>query len=796
MLGIPSLLAILPLKNSVIFPGVTQVLKVGRERSLAALKESEKNGFFIIASQQKSENLESPVGVDDVHRIGTVCKIESMRKDSSGYQVVLKGLHRARLENIKLISEKYLHSDFVLLSDDMDVNDSTELALLDSLKSASKNILKLLPGHTDSLAEHLEQVRDLSLLTSLCAGNLEFDLTQKQKLLELLSIKERTLLLLNLMQDFKENLQVQNEIRGKLNQKIGQSQRQHILREQLKAIREELGEEDQSSNEEKLSDQINTSSMPDDVKKMAQKELQRLSQLGSQSPETHIIRNYLDLLLSLPWTSNNNETELSLDFARQVLNEDHEGLEKIKNRIVQHLAVMKLKKNQKGSILLFVGPPGVGKTSLGESIARALSRKFARISLGGVRDDAEIRGHRRTYVGAMPGRIIQALKRTGEKNPVLLFDEIDKLSRGYGGDPAAALLEVLDPEQNSHFLDHYLDVGFDLSDVFFIATANSLDTIPAPLLDRMEIIELPGYTTNEKLGIAKRHLLPKALKEFGLSENQVLFSDEIFIQLIQKFTRESGVRDLQRKITGVLRGLSEKILSVKEPIQVTFEILEEHLGSPRFETDLVPLAHPPGVATGLAWTPVGGDVLFIESTAMPGQGQLILTGQLGDVMKESAQIALSLIRTHIAAFDVQVDLAKTDFHLHVPAGSIPKDGPSAGITMLSSLVSLVTGLRIDPKLAMTGEITLRGQITPVGGVKEKVIAAHRAGVKKIILCRKNERDLKEIPENGKEDLEFIFVETVPELLNSVFNGKIQPQGFKAWTSSESQEQSPVLSELR
>jgi ATP-dependent Lon protease len=446
------------------------------------------------------------------------------------------------------------------------------------------------------------------------------------------------------------------------------------------------------------------------------------------------------------------------------------ALKRLKKRIVQHLAVLKLKKENKGSILLFVGPPGVGKTSLGESIAKALGRKFTRVSLGGVRDDAEVRGHRRTYIGAMPGRIIQGLKRAGENNAVFLLDEIDKMSRAFSGDPAAAMLEVLDPEQNSNFLDHYLDVGFDLSKVFFIATANSLEGIPGPLLDRMEVIDLSGYTTAEKLHIAKNHLIPEQLKEHGISKDQLIINDDTLIRMISSYTREAGVRELQRKIANLIRASSERILSSEEkPIRIKAHELDENLGTERYNHEIAETMNPPGVATGLAWTPVGGDILFIEATAMPGKGGLMITGQLGDVMKESAQIALSLIRSHQAELHSKFDLNKTDLHIHVPAGAIPKDGPSAGVSMLSSIASLVSGRSINPQLAMTGEISLRGSVMPVGGIKEKVIAAHRAGIKKVLLPKKNERDIKEIPEEVRRELEIELVENVTQLFSKVLD---------------------------
>ncbi len=512
--------------------------------------------------------------------------------------------------------------------------------------------------------------------------------------------------------------------------------------------------------------------MPDEVKKIAIDELERMEALGSQSPEVGVIRNYLDLLVALPWKTDENLSAESIDLkkARETLENDHEGLEQVKKKILQSLAIAKLKKTIRGQILLLVGPPGVGKTSLGQSIARAMNRKFTRVSLGGVRDEADIRGHRRTYIGAMPGRIIQAVKRVNSMEAVILLDEIDKVGRGYHGDPTAALLELLDPEQNSTFTDHYLDVPYDLSKAVFIATANSLETIPGPLLDRMDVIEVSGYSTPEKLHIAKKHLIPKIREDLGLSEKQVTLEEDALMKTIHSYTREAGVRDLNRKLTALFRSVTEQVVNASEtlPIAIKITTIEELFGCERFQHETAERVSIPGVATGLAWTPMGGEILFIESGLMPGNGKLLLTGQLGDVMKESAQIALSLLRSHLPSVLPNREFEKKDIHIHVPAGAVPKDGPSAGVTMLSSLASAFLKQPIDPLLGMTGEITLRGAVLPVGGIKEKVIAAHRAGLKKIILSRKNERDLKDVPEEVRKDLQFHLVDHVSDLLKEVF----------------------------
>jgi ATP-dependent Lon protease len=613
----------------------------------------------------------------------------------------------------------------------------------------------------------IKQIDDPAYLTHLTAHYLDSPVEVKQELLAETSVKARLLKLLELVQKRRDTLQLETEIQQKLSRNIGKSQREALLREQMRTIREELGEEAPASDD--YQQKIDQSEMPEEVRKVAQGELRRLDSSGPQSPDSHVIRNYLDWLCALPWkkSSGAKVDSIDLDQARETLDQEHYGLERIKQRILQHLAVVKLKGKTQGSILLFVGPPGVGKTSLGQSVAKALGRKFVRASLGGMRDDAEIRGHRRTYVGALPGRIIQSIKRVGENDPVFMLDEIDKLSHGFYGDPASAMLEVLDPEQNHTFTDHYLDVPFDLSNVFFIATANSLDSIPAPLLDRMEVIELSGYTQAEKLHIAKTHLVPKQIKAHGLKPEQVVISDEVLTKVIAHYTRESGVRELQRKVGSLIRAATEKVVRAKvhdAPVTIELSWLDEVFGSERYSHELSPDQLDPGVATGLAWTPMGGDILFIEATKMPGKGGLILTGQLGDVMKESAQIALSLVRSRLPFWAPSFHFDVTDVHIHVPSGAIPKDGPSAGITIFTALASLFSNRSVSPKIAMTGEISLRGAVLPVGGIKEKMIAAHRAGIRTALLSKRNEKDLRDVPKEVKDDMKFIFVENVNEVL--------------------------------
>jgi ATP-dependent Lon protease len=758
------LLPVLPIKNTVIFPGMALPLRVGRSKSIAAVQTARNLGSWIVTVSQKTEKENKEAIPEDLYRVGTLCKIEKIRGSTEqGYQILVRGISRFRVDDF---SEKdgAIFATGDDLKDILDADRETFEALTQGLKKLAVEILELLPTDTEQLIELIRGIEDPTYLTHLCAGNLELPTDKKQELLEIVSLKSRSLKLLDLLQKQKDALQIQTEIRDKLSHKLGKVQRESILREQLKTIREELGEGDESvAAKDNYRARIEEMGMPEEVKKTALEELKRFEAIGSSSPESHVIRNYLDLLCALPWdkSSPQKAEDIDLDAAKQSLDSDHYGLDKIKERILQHLAVMKLKKSTKGSILLFVGPPGVGKTSLGQSIAKVLGRKFARGSLGGVRDDAEIRGHRRTYIGAMPGRIIQGIKRAGENNPVFMLDEIDKLARSFQGDPAAALLEVLDPEQNTTFLDHYLDVPFDLSKVFFVATANSLDSIPGPLLDRMEVIDLTGYTTAEKLHIAKNHLIPKQLVEFGLTPSQLEFDDVALLRIITHYTREAGVRDLQRKIATACRASSQKVLAsgTQLPVRVSLEALEDLLGSEKYIHEVAEGMVPPGVVTGLAWTPQGGEILFIEASLMPGSGKLILTGQLGEVMKESAQIALSLVKAKLG-----YDSEKKDVHIHVPAGAIPKDGPSAGIAILTTIASLFSNRSVNSKTAMTGEITLRGAVMPVGGVKEKVLGAHRAGIQKIILSKKNQKDLKDVPEEVKAQLKFEFVETATDVL--------------------------------
>jgi ATP-dependent Lon protease len=768
-----TLVPVVPLRNAMLLPDLTLPLRVGRDKSIRAIECADETALqFLTVSQIPGPELntgEDP-RPETLYRVGTLAKIEHRRgAHEHGYQILARGIRRCRVTQF-VEQNGALFAQIEPVRDNDDLEPETKSALLKSIQKLAVEVLALLPAKTDALQETVRSIQDLNALIHLSLANLDLPIDRKQEVFENESLKSRALKVLELIQSLKNSLEVQAEVRERLGEKLGKTQREHILREQLRVIQDELSGSSGEGKSDDFRAKIEQASMSDEAKNIALEELKRLEAVGNASPESHVIRTYLETLCSLPWKKP-VQSEIDLEKAREILDHDHFGLEKVKRRILQQLAVIKLKNSTRGSILLLVGPPGVGKTSLGESIARALGRKYVRASLGGVRDEAEIRGHRRTYVGAMPGRIIQAMKRVGTSDPVFILDEIDKLGRGWMGDPSNALLEVLDPEQNGSYLDHYLDVSFDLSNCFFIATANSLENIPAPLLDRMEVIELSGYTTNEKLRIALDHLWPEQLRDHGLLDSQVKIPEEALLHLIQFYTREAGVRDLSRKLAGVARVCAQRVATQQagQTIQITTEDLEEALGPERFSQEVTQKSMPPGVVTGLAWTPQGGEILYVEAGKMPGTGKLTITGQLGDVMKESAQIALSLVRTHLNEVAPGTDFDKWDLHLHVPAGAIPKDGPSAGVTLMTAIASLFADRPVDPTLAMTGEVTLRGAVMPVGGIKEKVMAAHRAGVRRIMLCRKNEKDLKEVPAEVRSDLTFYFVEHAAEVLKWVLD---------------------------
>jgi len=771
--AVPSQLAVLPIRNAVLFPGISMPLVVGRERSLLAVEAASKADGLILVVAQKTLTPGDPAP-GDLYKTGTLCKIEnSAPGESGGRQVVATGVARYRVLDYTNGSS---HAPILArgeVTPDLDIGPpSQKQALFESLKELSHGLVELLPGATEALTRLLERIEDPTYLTHVTSAYLSLNLTQKQDLLETLDIQTRMEKLIEFIRKERDVLQVQKEIREKMSERMGKAQREALLREQLRTIRSELGEDGSEEVSDDLSERIQRSGMTGEALKQAEEELRRLRQLPSASAEYHVVRSYLEWMSALPWQLTTPD-RLDLAKARTILDQDHAGLETVKKRILQFLAVAKLKNDLSGPILCLVGPPGVGKTSLGQSIARTLGRKFIRTSLGGVRDEAEIRGHRRTYVGAMPGRIIQSIKRAGSKNPVMMLDEIDKLRADFQGDPSSAMLEVLDPEQNKSFSDHYLDVPFDLSQVFFIATANVLDTIAPPLRDRMEVIEVSGYTNDEKLVIARTHLFPKQLKENGVLASQIEVSDLALADLITHYTREAGVRELQRKLASLIRATAERIVTHPEaqgPIRIEPQNLPEFLGPRKFEPEVAVRIVKPGIATGLAWTPHGGEILFIEATRMPGKGSLILTGQLGDVMKESAQIALSLARAAAGSTPgaAPFEFGSSDLHIHVPAGGIPKDGPSAGVTIVAAITSLLRNENIDPAIGMTGEITLRGAVLPVGGIKEKLIAAHRAGIKTILLPTKNAPDLEEVPKKILSALRIEYIDTIDDLVAAVF----------------------------
>jgi len=764
---IPAVLPILPLRNSVFFPGGVLPLAVGRTKTIALIKDAVRDDQVIGVVTQRRAEEEDPAAAD-LYAMGTVARIVKLLKmGEDNYSLVVQGL--ARFKVLELVQEApYLKARVDAVEDKGGAENMEVEALGINLKKLAREVIELMPELPAAATELVESITHPGHLADLIAANIDVPIEEKQAVLETVELKARMNLVLEILNRKREILRLSNKIDSAVKGEMSKTQREYYLRQQLKAIKEELGEMGEEEEElDELQERLKKAGLPPDVEKVANKELNRLKTIPAASSEYTVARTYLDWIAELPW-SKMSEDNLDIDNARKVLDADHFGIQKVKKRILEYLAVRKLKNDMRGPILCLVGPPGVGKTSLGASIAKAVGRKFVRLSLGGVRDEAEIRGHRRTYVGALPGRFIQSMKKAGMKNPVMMLDEIDKLGSDFRGDPSAALLEVLDPEQNSTFADHYLDVAFDLSKVMFVATANQLDPIPGPLRDRMEIIELSGYTFEEKLSISRVHLVPKQLKEHGLATDHLSIGDKALMTLITSYTREAGVRSLERRIADVCRAVAVEFASGKtEKQEVTPERVVEILGPERFYSEVAERTEVPGVATGLAWTAVGGDLLFIEATRMTGKGGLTLTGQLGDVMKESAQAALSYLRSNAERLGISPTfLEKTDIHLHFPAGSIPKDGPSAGVTILTALTSLLTGIRVRSDTAMTGEATLRGLVLPVGGIKEKVLAAHRAGIKRVILPERCRKDLQDVPEQARSELEFIFATRMDEVLNA------------------------------
>ncbi|NMB79166.1 MAG: endopeptidase La [Methanomicrobiales archaeon] len=755
---------VIPLFEMVVYPESRTKFAVD-ETTGSLLLEAMESGESTqaIALTVKSGTRACELNSESLYRIGTLLRLSHLQPADDGYVVMADVVQRVAATGITEKNGRY-YATFRILPDEKDIDDDLRGRILTDIKLTIHETSSRFTG-SEQFTKPIDEMDRVDQVMGFVMPFLPVSVAEKQNLLEITSLRQRYITFLELLTRARDTIAIRMEMAKKVSDRVGKSNREAMLREQLKVIQEELGEETGEESDSGYREKITQSAMPDDVKKKALAEVRKLETGGPHNHEGTVIRNWLDLLVDLPWSPTEPQG-IDITQARKVLEEHHNGLEKVKERIIQHLAVMKLKKEKQGSILLFSGPPGTGKTSLGKSIAQALGRKYVRVSLGGVRDEAEIRGHRRTYVGALPGRIIQGIRKAGVKNPVFVLDEIDKLASSYSGDPASALLEVLDPEQNNTFSDHYLEVPFDLSDVLFIATANNLATIPAPLLDRMELITISGYTRNEKFAIAKDHLIPAVLAEHGLDTETLRFEDEALRTIIDKYTREAGVRWLRKQLAKAARHVSEKIVdgTAEKPFVVTSKNLGAILGKEMIRKDVARKEAVPGVVTGLAWTPVGGEILFIEGTFMPGKGSLTLTGQLGDVMKESAAISLSLIRSRLGGQPGRVDFLTSDIHIHVPSGATPKDGPSAGVTLFTALASLMTGKTAAPDLAMTGEITLSGAVLPVGGIKEKVLAAHRAGIRTIILPRENERDVEDVPVDVRRELVFIPVDTVEDVL--------------------------------
>jgi ATP-dependent Lon protease len=776
---------VLPLFDIVVYPHSRTKFLINKTIGELLSSEMDNGGTVqVIGLTVKKEKQSSDLSEDDLFRTGNLFQVTSIQPADDEYLVSVKSLQRIAASSLHIKENGLFYATYSPVSDVEDLEESLKETILTDVKKTIHDISSRFQS-SDEFTGPIAEMHSVDQIMAYVMPFMPIQVSEKQDLLETVSVRERYLTFLYVLTKQKENINLQIEVAKKVAEKVNKTHREAMLREQLKVIQEELNENEESSGEGGYRERIEASKMPDEVKKKALSELKKLENGGIHNPETPVIKNYLDLLFDLPWVVEEKKS-IDIEQARNVLESNHNGLEKVKERIIQHLAVMKLKHEKQGSILLFTGPPGTGKTSLGKSIADALGRKYVRVSLGGVKDEAEIRGHRRTYVGALPGRIIQGIRKAGTKNPVFVLDEIDKLSSSYSGDPASALLEVLDPEQNGTFSDHYLEVPYDLSEVLFIATANSLATVPWPLLDRMEIIEISGYTKNEKFAIARGHLIPAILEDHGLDGDKLRIEDDALKLIIDKYTREAGVRGLKKQLAKTARFVSERIVSGKAelPYVVRADMLTEILGKELIRQEEARKENVPGVVTGLAWTPVGGDILFIEGTFMPGKGKLTLTGQLGDVMKESAQISLSLVRSRLGGTVKSFDFITSDIHIHVPSGATPKDGPSAGVTLFTALTSLITGKAVDPKLAMTGEITLSGTVLPVGGIKEKVLAAHRAGIKKVILPKENQRDLEDVPEDARNELTFITVETIEDVLKEALGIEL-PKPIISRTGSSS-----------
>jgi ATP-dependent Lon protease len=776
---VPSTLPVLPLKETVVFPQSMTPLAIGQERSIALVDEVASGDRMLALVAVRNEDVETP-GWDDLHEIGTAAVVHKLIRIPDGtLRILVQGVKRIRLDR-RVQEEPYLIGEFVDVPEV--VEESKELeALTRNVQNQYAGIIAAVPYLPEELQLAAANVEDPTVLSYLVASTMRLKTEEKQQLLETANVEERLRAISAILSRELEVIELGSKIQSQVQSEMEKGQREYFLRQQLKAIQEELGEGDEQQAEvNELRSQLAELELPEDVRKAAERELSRLEKLPPAAAEYGVIRTYLDWIITLPWDKV-TEDNLDLEQARRILDEDHFDLEKVKDRIVEHLAVSKLKGDVSGPILCFVGPPGVGKTSLGQSIARTLGRKFTRISVGGVRDESEIRGHRRTYIGAMPGTIIRAIRDAESKNPVFLIDEIDKMGADWRGDPASAMLEVLDPEQHSTFRDHYLDLPFDLSKVLFICTANQLETIPGPLLDRMDVIQLSGYTEDEKVEIAKRFLVPKQLEAHGLSAEHVEIDDDALRTIVREYTREAGLRNLERRIADVLRKTARRVAEGESgDVRIDGDAVREALGPRRFSGEVRKRTSDPGVATGLAVTAVGGDVLFIEATAYPGKGGLRITGQLGEVMQESAQAALSWVRSNAERLGIDPDwFAEHDIHIHVPAGAVPKDGPSAGVTMATAIVSLATGRTVSDEVGMTGEITLTGQVLQIGGVREKVLAAQRAGLRKVVLPHENEADLSELPDETREEITFVLAETADEVLEAALGNGASARPYPA-----------------
>ena len=761
---IPGEIPIIPLRNTVLFPGVVLPITVGRDKSIKAVNDVYKTDKLIGVVAQKDSNVEDP-GINDIENIGTIARVVKLIKmPDGGTTVIIQGRNRFRIKNM-LTDTPYFKADIEVIKEEEPPKDEDFAAYVSNIKETASDIIQLSPNIPSEASIILRNIENPSFLIHFISSNLNADLKEKQQLLETNNIRERADKLMKMLQREHQFAELKNKVTTKTRTELDKQQRDYFLQQQMKSIKEELGGDANDREIKEMQKKAELKKWPTAAKDLFQKGIEKLERMHPTTPDYSVVYNHLDLMMDLPWEQYTDD-KYDLKKAKKVLDRDHYGMEKIKERILEYLAVLKLKGDMKSPILCFVGPPGIGKTSLGKSIARAIGRKYVRQSLGGLHDESEIRGHRKTYIGAMPGRILQSIRKAKTSNPVMILDEIDKVGNDFRGDPSSALLEVLDPEQNNTFYDNYLELEYDLSKVLFIATANNIQNIQPALRDRLEIIDLGGYAVEEKLEIAKRHLIPKQKEAHGLKDTNFSFSDKVIEKIIQEYTRESGVRELDRMLASIMRNqakelaTNDKVKSVIAPHDV-----ERILGKPKYSNDIYKTASMPGVAVGLAWTYVGGDILFIESILSDGKGELKITGNLGNVMKESATTALSYLQANAKKYGIETKLFdKKNIHIHVPEGAVPKDGPSAGITMMTSIASAYTGKKVKPFLAMTGEITLRGQVLPVGGIKEKVLAAKRAGIKEIIMCWQNEKDVEEIDPDFIKGVKFRYVKTMSQVL--------------------------------